>query len=258
MIDRKSVSYFIKGFGFAALMLLLAAGGYGVQTVLAQTGGNQTSGTTNDAWNTEQSGVQVSGGENAEGPNVQVGGESVLLNDNPGTVFVQPSTQNLPENNIAPNLIAPDAFGTENIAATPYGVVIPAADFTNDGLNPNDPFFSFSEGAWNGHINWPCMMAPAYLPNGVTIAEFWGTFDDTSDTAQGEMRLYRHYNYSATTSDLMASIGSGYAFNGGFSNPGDTSIDYPVVDYPNYSYFVGGCMDSDLVEFIGVRIYYWP
>jgi len=262
---RKNIGWFIKGFALVAILLLVAFAIYGTQQSVAQISGNenQAESIANDAFNTEFQGIAASEsvtGDDA-GPNVQLGGESVVLDDNPGTVVTTSTYEEsvIGNSNVAIEIMAPDAFGTEgSIQSTPYSVVIPAADFSNDGLRPTNVFFSFSEGAWNGYDTVTCMMAPAYLPHGVTIAEFWGTFNDTDATKRGEMRLYRKYNYSLAASEQMASVDSGTAYAGGYSNPGDTTIASPVVDSPNYSYFVGGCLEANTIEFVSVRIYYWP
>ena len=263
-MNKLKIGWFLKGFALVGILLLLSFAVYGVGQSLAQSEGNTnpTGEVVNDALNTETGGLiaAASPGEEDNGPNVQDGGESLLLDDNPGTVFDDAPAYDTsqPTSNIASEVVESDVFGIESINATPYAVVIPAADFSNDGVDPTGPFFSFAEGAWNGHLSSTCMMAPAYLPNGVTIAEFWGTFGDTDASYTGEMRLFRKFNYSTAVSEQMASVSSGYAFSGGLINPGDTTIDYPVVDSPNYSYFVGGCLGSSLIEFVGVRIYYWP
>ena len=268
MIDRKGTRAFLKGFSFAGILILVAFGIYGVQSVFAQASGNENiyagQEVANDAVNTENTFASIvqSVGEFVAGPNTQ-GGEddSFEGSDNPNPASVDAAAPVIlgTTNNDIEVVDGSETYGIEAVDATPYYLVIPAADFINDGYNPTAAYYTFATGMWSPTTSTSvCMMAPAYLPEEVTIAELWGTFSDTDVTYQGSMALYRKSNYSTESSQQMAYISTGTTYVSGYINPGDTTVDYAVVDSPTYSYFVAGCLGSLNIDFVGVRIYYWP
>ncbi len=62
-------------------------------------------------------------------------------------------------------------------------LVIPAADFTDDGFDPDSLFFPFGGGYFQGNsANYGCLVAPAYLPNGVTVTDIFVSVYDNDAT----------------------------------------------------------------------------
>ena len=137
-------------------------------------------------------------------------------------------------------------------------LVIPGADFRSDGLFPENIFFSFAGGYLRGdsvNIN-DCVMAPAYLPNGVTVSDIYASVYDNDVNYRIFVNLYRVDNYAGSV-DLMASMAT--------TPPGaldaiqvisDYPVDFPLVSYPSFSYYVGSCVESSAIRLYSVRIYY--
>jgi hypothetical protein len=261
-MKRTSFSWFLRGFAIAVAAILVSLAVYGARQGLAQTGGN--------ANGSPVAGVSI-GDETNTTPTTQEEdstvieentlpeGDSVLKTDNPtgenpipGDLVIET------QNGAGQEEFTTDSYGTEGINATPWYVNVPAADFRSDGYAPDLVFFDFSLGSWRGGPGSTCLMAPVYLPNGVQVAQLYGTFVDTDASNEAWINLYRKYNYDTSSANIMGSISTGVAFAAGYTNPGDETIVYPDVSYPNYSYYLGGCMTSSSLSLIGVRVYYLP
>ncbi|MBD3389129.1 MAG: hypothetical protein GF414_09585 [Candidatus Altiarchaeales archaeon] len=144
--------------------------------------------------------------------------------------------------------------GVESFYSSP--LIIPAADFRSDGYDPDGIFFFFSGGYAEGEHNNSCMMAPVYLPDGVTIEEIYATVydNDSGSDVNVFVKLYRMNNYSGTT-DLMAYMET-TSESTNVQIIEDTTIDYPNILYPNYSYYLGACLQSINTRIYSVQIYY--
>jgi hypothetical protein len=144
--------------------------------------------------------------------------------------------------------------GVESVYSSP--LIIPAADFRSDGYDPDSFFFSFGNGYAQGEHANTCMMAPAYLPNGATIEEIYASVYD-NDANSGIniwVRLYRVNNYSGAV-NTMANMET-TSQSTSIQVIEDTSISYPNVLYPDYSYYVGVCLESFDTRLYSVRLYY--
>jgi hypothetical protein len=144
--------------------------------------------------------------------------------------------------------------GVESVYSSP--LVIPGAEFRSDGFDPDSIFFSFGNGYAQGEHANSCMMAPVYVPNGVTIEEIYASVYD-NDANSGVniwVKLYRVNNFSGDV-DTMAAMET-TSQSTGVQVISDTSISYPNVVYPDYSYYVGACMESNAIRLYSVRIYY--
>jgi len=139
----------------------------------------------------------------------------------------------------------------------PGVLVIPGADFRNDGFDPDGYFFTFSGGYFHPKSAAICMMAPAYLPHGATITAFWATaYDNTATGAIQYLSLFRLDNYSGTTTTL-ASVSTTNAYvNSSLFTIGDSTIANPLVLFPDYSYYVAGCLSEYSSRIYNIRIYY--
>jgi hypothetical protein len=132
-------------------------------------------------------------------------------------------------------------------------LVIPAAAFSSDGFDPDSMFFSFWEGYLRGgNIN-TCVKAPVYLPKGAKMIDMWTSVYDNDAAASMWVRLYRVDNFTGVV-DEMAYVGTSGAADY-IQTPWDW-IDYALVTYPQYSYYVGSCMESSDNRLYSVRIYY--
>jgi hypothetical protein len=132
-------------------------------------------------------------------------------------------------------------------------IVIPAAAFSSDGFDPGSMFFTF----WNGYLQGgninTCFKAPVYLPLHATMIDMWTSLYDNDPSADIWVRLYRVDNYTGLVDVLAEAATQNMADY--IQTPWD-SIDYHHVQYPQYSYYVGGCAESDLTRLYSVRIYY--
>jgi len=131
-------------------------------------------------------------------------------------------------------------------------LVIPAADFVNDGLE-NSYFYSFSAGSIGGT---DCWEAPVYLPDGARILQYNASIDDTDAVGDFSVYFRRKYNGpGAGATQLLGTIDS--SGSGGYVTYGDFTIDYPLVDYPGYSYMMTACGFSANTRLISLRVYYY-
>jgi hypothetical protein len=143
-----------------------------------------------------------------------------------------------------------------DIAGQPFlsPLVIPAADFRNDGFSPNSYFFPFGGGYIQSQGSTACMMAPAYLPQGATATQMSVSIYDNGGTTRPSLYLYRVDNFGGTVV-TMGSVAT-TATSTSIRVISDASILFPSVSYPTYSYYVAGCLYSVDQHLYSVRLYY--
>jgi hypothetical protein len=136
-------------------------------------------------------------------------------------------------------------------------LVIPGADFRSDGFDPSSIWFSFWGGyEQGGNVN-SCMMAPAYLPNGATVYDIYASVVDNIATASLWIDLYRVDNYLGSV-DVMAQMWTDTAYaSSSIISLEDYPIDFPLVEYPTYSYYVGACLESVSTKLYSVRLWFY-
>lgn len=100
-----------------------------------------------------------------------------------------------------------------------------------------------------------CLQAPAYLPHGATITSMYASLVDDDPSDNIFVTLRRTPNYSLTGSQDMASVSTSGA-SSDIVTPVDSTVDHPVVDFPNYSYAIQVCLNSTNTKLYSVRIYY--
>jgi len=140
--------------------------------------------------------------------------------------------------------------------AASYGspLVIPAADFSSDGSDPDGFSFSFSGGYIGGSSSLPCIKAPAYLPAGATVVSVWASVYD--DFAPGAIQLYlRRVNVSSGASNVIASLGTS-TDSTDIQQIKDLEVNYATVLYPDYAYYLTTCLTDVAHRLYSVRIYY--
>jgi hypothetical protein len=149
--------------------------------------------------------------------------------------------------------IRPEGAGIDSSSP----LVIPAADFRSDGFDPSSPFFSFWGGYQQGGNLNTCLMAPAYLPNGATVYDIYASIVDNDPAANIWINLYRVDNYDGSV-DVMAQMWTDIAYaSPDIISLEDYPIDYPLVEYPTYSYYVGACMSSSSIQLYSVRLWFY-
>lgn len=147
----------------------------------------------------------------------------------------------------------------EGLDAVASVYVLPVADFRSDGIDPDGFFFSFGGGNISGKADATlntCLMAPVYLPNGATILAIDATVRDFSNTMFIWLTLYRLDNYTGTVVEV-AYMSTSVPFAGdSLINIYDEDITNPIVVYPDFSYYVGGCIPGPAINLYSVRIFY--
>jgi hypothetical protein len=264
------IGWFLKGFALVAILVILAYAICLANPALAQRitnpnadGGSgvssQTGSTDNPAGEIAQPGVS-----GIVGPNNQnhISGQGIIgMTDDPlGRTQIPLAKVDIHETNNIEIGEASSSFAIhlESAAiASSSPLVIPAADFRSDGFDPDSPFFSFYGGYQaGGNIN-TCLMAPAYLPNGATVYDIYASIVDNDAAANIWINLFRVDNYDGSV-DVMAQMWTEDAYaSSSIISLEDYPIDNPLVEYPTYSYYVGGCMTSSSINLYSVRIWYY-
>lgn len=132
-------------------------------------------------------------------------------------------------------------------------LVIPAAAFSSDGDAEGTYYFWFSGGYVSGTGTYGCIKAPAYLPNGATVTEVYASVYDNDGTDNLWIDLMRVNRLDGVTDTMASPATSGSSTD--IQQISDTSIVEPLIDYPNYAYYVTTCLPSDM-RLYSVRIYF--
>ena len=139
--------------------------------------------------------------------------------------------------------------------AAGYGspLVIPAADFSSDGGDPDGFSFDSAGGYIAGSSSLPCIKAPAYLPAGATVTSVWASVYDNA-TGIVAVRL-RRVNVTSGDSDVMASL---YTSADSTDNQliKDLEIGFATVLHPDYAYYLTTCLTNVQHRLYSVQIYY--
>lgn len=148
------------------------------------------------------------------------------------------------------------AAPVSSVNAQPVGhvLVIPSAEFRHDGNSPDLGFFSFSGGYWRGEAGSPCLMAPVYLPRIGTVYQVWATVYDNDASLDFWLNLYRVDNYSGNVVTLAELTSSGASTS--LESIYDVTIEGGLVNYPQYSYYLGTCLSSNSIHLYNVRVWY--
>jgi hypothetical protein len=136
-------------------------------------------------------------------------------------------------------------------------LVIPAADFSSDGFKPESYYFDYILGYVRGNsLAYGCLKSPAYLPDDAILTDLFATvYDNDPDPADNvDVRLYRVNNYTGVV-DILANAGSSGA-SPQIQPLQASSIQFPQVTAPDYSYYVTTCVPSDQIRFYSIRLYY--
>ena len=116
-------------------------------------------------------------------------------------------------------------------------------------------FFSFGGGYVQGDAGtYGCVMAPAYLPQGVTVTDMFASVWDAEGAYNIDVNLRRVDNFTGTTATMATASTSG-TFTG-VQVVNDASITDPLILYPDYSYYLTACLQSGNTRLYSVRLYY--
>jgi len=132
-------------------------------------------------------------------------------------------------------------------------LVVPAAAFTSDGVDPDGFDFDFAGGYIDGSGS-ACLKAPAYLPAGATVVAVWASLLDNAAAGNIAVRLRRVNVYSGD-SDVMASVTT-VEDSADIQQRGASIVTKPHVDYSRYAYYLTTCLNYTEHKLYSVRIYY--
>lgn len=282
MLDKETVQWFFRGFLLTTFLLL--AGLALLRPAIGWAQGGDTEGTNpNLAAADEQPSTDVRTDDPAGQNEVPVAADATLSDNNrtagdieavasvtrtddplgrhqipladPGPAI--PNTRAFDPNastTVLSDLLAQDPAG--NIGSQSYSspLVIPAADFSSDGFDPDSFRFSFIGGYMTGQNVNNCQQAPAYLPAGAAVSNLFVSLYDNDAANDLALEVRRVNNFNGQ-SDTMASVKSTGA-SGTLKSLNDASIANPTIVYPDYSYYVTTCLASNQLRFYSVRIYY--
>jgi len=176
-------------------------------------------------------------------------------------LFINPTEGLVPDEDAAMPVVDLDTE-LEAIDVERQVFVIPVADFRSNGVDPDGFIFSFSGGNISGKSDATtstCLMAPAYLPNDAYITDFYATIVDNSPTKFIWLRLYRLDNYTGAVEEVAYAATSPEYVNPNLYQIADLNgIYHNEVLYPDYSFYVTGCISGESIKLYSVRIHYYP
>jgi hypothetical protein len=267
---KQTISWFLKGIVVIVLLVVIAfaisVANPGLAQQITNNGGGNGAVPNAGSGVTDLPGAEVAqaGGPIQPGLNDDNSGSiarsSELRSDDPQGRNLIPAAQipaggNNSGGGQASSTEAGGIEGVGNLERVGRALVIPSADFRSDGYVPQGPFFSFYGGYWVGYSSSTCLMAPLYPPNGTEIYQLWSTIYDNDPTYQIWMSLFRVDNYGGIV-DIMASIASGEPYaHDGWTQIYDTSVDFPIVVLPQYSYYLGMCNESTSTLLLSTRVW---
>jgi hypothetical protein len=152
--------------------------------------------------------------------------------------------------------IGPGGAQGLDVAGQPFlsPLVIPAADFRNNGQAPNGYYFAFGYGKIQSQSGTVYLMAPAYLPQNATVNQMSVTFCDNGGAMRPWLNLYRVSKDTGVVDTMASATTASTSVN--VQHVSDVSISNPLVVYPTYSYYVGtGLFDASQCIY-SVRLYY--
>ena len=278
-MNNKTTKWFLVGFGLTLALLLSIVTAWPLAGS-AQEGANPNGagGTHSEASNSSRTddplgrtaipvAQDVLPGPNNRAPGGDLASTTQRTDDLLGRMGIVPPAGSEPGTNNRPpsaepagpgHIVPPETEGQRHVDAVPGSpLIVPAADFRSDGYDPASMWFSFWGGYLRGGNMNTCMMAPAYLPNGATVYDIYASVVDNDAAANVWINLFRVDNYDGTVVE-MAQMWTDDAY----ASPDivfleDYPIDYPLVEYPTYSYYLGACMSSSSVELFSVRLWYY-
>jgi hypothetical protein len=160
----------------------------------------------------------------------------------------------------SPGAEEPDRMGADQVTGQSFAgsspLVIPAADFSDDGYDPDSFFFLFGGGYVTGTAaDYGCLKAPAYLPRGATVTSVYAYLYDNDGARSAYVNLRRVRNMTGVQETMASVSTSGYANSTSIRYLGDTTISPDEVDNL-YSYYVTTCLGSSGIRLYAVRIFY--
>jgi len=97
-------------------------------------------------------------------------------------------------------------------------------------------------------------MAPVYLPRIGTVYQVWATIYDNDASREFWLNLFRVDNYTGDVVTLAELTSSGASTS--LESIYDVTIEGGLVNYPQYSYYLGTCLASSSLRLYNVRVWY--
>ena len=118
---------------------------------------------------------------------------------------------------------------------------------------PDGFTFWFSEGGISGSASTsPCIMAPVYMPIGVTATTFYATFVDNDASLNMSVTLRQLDHYSGTSTAISTLTSAGQS-----ANPQNVSDAVSFTTSTSYTYYLTTCMPAtSSTRIINARIWY--
>jgi hypothetical protein len=152
---------------------------------------------------------------------------------------------------------SPADLGVRGVKSWQTPLVIPAAGFVSNGVDPEGHYFH-AGGYLNGEGYDNRMVAPVYLPDGATVREIQAMVYDNTDSCgtipNVGAGLHRVSFNDGTASDMAYTITSGHS-----SSPqviSDSSISGATIDNDLYAYWVHLDFCSMSHRIYAVVVYY--
>ncbi len=203
MIDKDTFKWFVRGFILTILLLLVMV------MVIRPTIG----------W--------------AQGGDEEISNAESLVEMPPDVIITDP-TVDLTEIIMAENELTAQEFITP--------LIIPAADFNDDGENNNYRFWPTTGYIRSTGAGGACLMAPVYLPDGKVIENFYVYLYDNS-TDNFTVNLRRKQNKDTSSPDVLGGVTTS-GTDTSVQILGDDTISSGTVDNRHYSYYVDTCFSS--------------
>lgn len=144
-------------------------------------------------------------------------------------------------------------------------LLVPAAAFRSDGINPDQLRFGASGGILQGQNSENAFaVAPIYLPDGATISTIMASVFDGLDisgvgceeASQQDVSVwvFRIKNSTADPSQMAFFATTG--LDEDIQHFLETSVDYPTIEYPEYAYYAVVRLCHSAHAFYNLQIWY--
>lgn len=136
-------------------------------------------------------------------------------------------------------------------------IIIPAAAFTSDGNIPDSSFMYFYGGYIRGAATgYGCVEAPVYFPTPAMVVDLFASVYDNDPVSGLTITLRRVDNFSGTTAILAEASTSTTGASTNILVLNDYTIEFPIINYPQYAYYLTTCLTSANMRLYSVRLYY--
>ncbi|MEN8163324.1 MAG: hypothetical protein ABFS37_04280 [Acidobacteriota bacterium] len=147
-----------------------------------------------------------------------------------------------------------------------YGspLVVPAAAFRSDGLNPDQLHYAVGLGILQGQdVENAYAVAPIYIPEGATISAVQASVFDgfngpgaCDGVGYEDVAVWLYRVSNSTSEALQMAFFTTTGVSGDIQHILETSVDYPTVAYPEYAYYAVARLCHSAHAFHTLQIFY--